>query len=72
MNDLVLFLTVFAACAVEAVEALTLVLAAGTGRHWGSALQGTSAALAALAVTVAVLGPAIGRASCRERVCNDV
>ena len=60
MSDLVLFLTVFLACTVEAVEALTIVLAAGTSRHWGSALQGTAAALLALTATVAVLGPAIG------------
>ncbi len=60
MSSLVLFLTVFLACAVEAVEALTIVLAAGTSRHWGSAAQGTLAALAALAAVVAVLGPAIG------------
>jgi uncharacterized membrane protein len=60
VNSLVLFLTVFLACAVEAVEALTIVLAAGTSRHWGSALQGTGAALVALAATVAALGPAVG------------
>jgi uncharacterized membrane protein len=56
----VLFATVFVACAVEAVEALTIVLAAGTSRHWGSALQGTGAALVALAATVGALGPAVG------------
>jgi uncharacterized membrane protein len=55
-----LFLTVFLACAVEAVEALTIVLAAGTSRHWGSALQGTVSALAVLAAVVAALGPAVG------------
>ncbi|MEY9874505.1 putative membrane protein [Streptacidiphilus sp. MAP12-33] len=60
MTTFVLFATVFLACAVEAVEALTIVLAAGTSRHWGSALQGTLAALLVLAVTVAALGPAIG------------
>jgi uncharacterized membrane protein len=60
MTSWVLFLTVFLACSVEAVEALTIVLAAGTTRHWGSALQGTGAALVALAATVAVLGPAVG------------
>ncbi|MFC1418426.1 COG4280 domain-containing protein [Streptacidiphilus cavernicola] len=60
MSAWVLFLTVFLACAVEAVEALTIVLAAGTSRHWGSALQGTAAALVVLAAVVAVLGPAIG------------
>ena len=61
MTTFVLFLTVLLACAVEAVEALTIVLAAGTSRHWGSAWQGTVAALLALAATVAVLGPAVGQ-----------
>lgn len=60
MSAWVLFATVFVACAVEAVEALTIVLAAGTTRHWGSALQGTGAALVALAATVGALGPAVG------------
>jgi uncharacterized membrane protein len=60
VSALILFLTVFLACAVEAVEALTIVLAAGTSRNWASALQGTTAAVAALAATVAALGPAIG------------
>ncbi|MCX4722954.1 hypothetical protein [Streptomyces sp. NBC_01306] len=59
MNGLALFLTVFLACAVEAVEALTVVLAVGTTRQWASALQGSVAALAALAVVVAALGPAV-------------
>ena len=59
MNSLALFLTVFVACAVEAVEALTIVLAAGVTREWRSTLQGMAAALAALAVTVAVIGPAL-------------
>ncbi|WP_055589774.1 COG4280 domain-containing protein [Streptacidiphilus griseoplanus] len=59
MSAWVLLSTVFLACAVEAVEALTIVLAAGTSRHWGSALQGTGAALVVLAAVVAVLGPAI-------------
>jgi uncharacterized membrane protein len=57
----VLFLTVLLACAVEAVEALTVVLAAGIGRDWRSAGQGLLAALGALAATVAVLGPAVDR-----------
>jgi len=54
-----LFIAVFLACAVEAVEATTIVLAAGTARDWRSAGVGTAAALAALAVIVAVLGPAV-------------
>jgi uncharacterized membrane protein len=59
LNSLALFLTVFVACAVEAVEALTIVLAAGLTREWRSTFQGMAAALAVLAVTVAVLGPAL-------------
>ncbi|BEP13486.1 hypothetical protein acdb102_17970 [Acidothermaceae bacterium B102] len=59
MSSTALFLAVFLACAVEAVEALTIVLAAGTAREWRSALTGVGAGLAVLAVTVAVLGPAV-------------
>lgn len=54
-----LFLAVFLACAVEAVEATTIVLAAGTARDWRSAGAGVLTALAALGVIVAVLGPAV-------------
>jgi uncharacterized membrane protein len=54
-----LFVAVFLACAVEAVEATTIVLAAGTARDWRSAGLGVGAALAVLAVIVAVLGPAV-------------
>ena len=54
-----LFLAVFLACAVEAVEATTIVLAAGTARDWRSAATGTGAALVALAVIVGALGPAV-------------
>jgi uncharacterized membrane protein len=54
-----LFIAVFLACAVEAVEATTIVLAAGTARDWRSALTGTVAAIAVLAVIVAALGPAV-------------
>jgi uncharacterized membrane protein len=54
-----LAVAVFLACAVEAVEATTIVLAAGTTRSWRSALQGVGAGLGVLAVVVAVLGPAI-------------
>jgi uncharacterized membrane protein len=59
VNALVLFVTVFIACAVEAVEALTIVLAVGLTRQWRSTLQGMAAALAVLAVAVAVIGPAL-------------
>ncbi len=54
-----LFIAVFLACAVEAVEATTIVLAAGTTRDWRSASTGVAAALGVLAVIVAVLGPAV-------------
>jgi uncharacterized membrane protein len=52
-------LAVFLACLVEAVEALTIVLAAGTGRDWRSAIIGVVSGLAVLAMAVAVLGPAL-------------
>jgi len=58
-RDLLLFITVFAACAVEAVEAVTIVLAAGLTRGWRSSLAGLSVALIVLAAIVAVLGPAL-------------
>lgn len=49
----------FLACLVEAVEALTIVLAAGTSRDWRSAIIGVVSGLAVLAVVVAVLGPVL-------------
>jgi uncharacterized membrane protein len=54
-----LFIAVFLACTVEAVEATTIVLAAGTARDWRSALTGAAAGLVTLAVIVAALGPAL-------------
>jgi uncharacterized membrane protein len=54
-----LFITVFLACLVEAVEALTIILAAGTARDWRSAITGALAGLLVLAVVIAALGPAI-------------
>jgi uncharacterized membrane protein len=59
VNALPLVLTVFVACAVEAVEALTIVLAAGLTREWRSTFQGLGAALIVLAAVVAVAGPAL-------------
>jgi uncharacterized membrane protein len=55
----VLFISVFLACAVEAVEATTIVLAAGTARDWRSATSGLVAGIAVLAVITAALGPAV-------------
>jgi uncharacterized membrane protein len=51
-----LVLTVFAATAVEMVEALTIVLAVGASRGWRPALQGASVAIAVLVVLVALFG----------------
>jgi len=59
MSAWALFAAVFLACSVEAVEATTIVLAAGTARDWRSALIGLSAAFIVLAAAVAALGPAI-------------
>jgi uncharacterized membrane protein len=59
LNALPLILTVFIACVVEAVEALTIVLATGITREWRSTFQGMAAALVTLAVITAAVGPAI-------------
>jgi uncharacterized membrane protein len=60
-SAIVLVVAVFLASAVEMVEALTIVVAAGVGRGWRSALEGAAAAVLALGAVVAVLGPAIVR-----------
>jgi uncharacterized membrane protein len=57
--ELGLAVSVFLACAVEAVEALTIVLAVGTTRSWSSALSGAGLATVVLAALVAALGPAL-------------
>jgi uncharacterized membrane protein len=57
--ELGLAVSVFLACAVEAVEALTIVLAVGTTRSWSSAMSGVAAAAVALAAIVVALGPAL-------------
>jgi uncharacterized membrane protein len=54
-----LFLAVFLACAVEAVEAATIVLAVGTTREWRATMRGVGAGLLLLVAVVAALGPAL-------------
>jgi uncharacterized membrane protein len=54
-----LVLAAFAASAVEAVEALTIVLAVGLTRGWRATAAGVAAALVLLAAIVAALGPAL-------------
>jgi uncharacterized membrane protein len=56
-----LVLAAFLACAVEAVEALTVVLAVGVTRGWRSTLIGAGSATLALAALVAALGPALAQ-----------
>ena len=58
-RDIFLFASVFLASAVEGVEAVTIVLAAGLTRGWRSALVGVGAALILLTAIVATLGPAL-------------
>jgi uncharacterized membrane protein len=55
----ILVLTAFLASAVEAVEALTVVLAVGVTRGWRSPLIGAGTAILALAAVIAALGPAL-------------
>jgi Ca2+/H+ antiporter, TMEM165/GDT1 family len=58
-NTVTLVVAVFLASAVESVEALTIIVAAGVSRGWRSALEGTAVALLVLAVLVGALGPAL-------------
>jgi uncharacterized membrane protein len=59
MHTFLLFAAAFLACAVEMVEALTIVLAVAVTRGWRSAGWGIAAALGALAAIIAALGPAL-------------
>src|SRR5947209_4444032 len=59
MSGVFLVVSSFLASAVEGVEALTIVLAAGVTRGWRSALIGVGVALVVLAVVAAILGPAL-------------
>ncbi len=57
--QLSLVLSVFLASGVEAVEALTIVLAVGMTRRWSSALLGTVTGLTVLALLTVGFGPAL-------------
>jgi uncharacterized membrane protein len=59
MHGIFLVVASFLASAVEMVEALTIVLAAGVTRGWRSSLIGVGTALIALAMIIALLGPAL-------------
>jgi uncharacterized membrane protein len=58
-TELGLVVAVFLACAVEAVEALTIVLAVGQTRSWRWAFSGVATALVALAAIIAGFGSAL-------------
>jgi uncharacterized membrane protein len=58
-QELGLAVAFFLACLVEAVEALTIVLAVGSTRSWSSAFSGVGAATVVLAAIVAGLGPTL-------------
>jgi len=58
-TELGLAISVFLACAVEAVEAVTIVLAVGHTRSWRSSFTGVGVALLVLAALTAALGPAL-------------
>lgn len=58
-RDVIVFLTAFAGASVEAVEALTVVLAVGLTRGWRTSLLGAAAALVVLAAAVGLLGATV-------------
>jgi len=58
-SAVILVLTTFLASAVEAVEALTVVLAVGVTRGWRAPLIAAGAATLALAAVIAIFGPAL-------------
>jgi uncharacterized membrane protein len=58
-TQLGLAVSVFLACAVEAVEALTIVLAVGVTRSWRSTFTGAGGAIVLLGGLTAALGPAL-------------
>ena len=58
-SDIILVLTACLASGVEAVEALTVMLATGVTRGWRSTLIGAGAALLVLAGLIVTLGPAL-------------
>ena len=59
MHPLVVAVPAFLASAVEAVEAMTIILAVGVTRQWRSAIYGALLGLVVLAVLVATFGTAI-------------
>jgi uncharacterized membrane protein len=59
LSGALLLLTSFMASGVEAVEALTIVLAVGLTRGWRTATAGAVLALLALVLVVSALGPAL-------------
>jgi uncharacterized membrane protein len=61
VRNVIVILASFLACAVEMVEALTIVLAVAVTRGWRSVRLGIAAALVALAAVVAAIGPALTR-----------
>ena len=61
MSGWFVVLASFLASAVEMVEALTIVLAAGTTRGWRSSLIGVGTALVALTAIIVIFGPALNR-----------
>jgi len=58
-SEILIFAGAFLACAVEMVEALTIVLGVGVVRGWRSTMIGVGAAALLLAALVAVVGPAL-------------
>src|SRR6185436_16671053 len=58
-SEILIFAGAFLACAVEMVEALTIVLGVGVVRGWRSTMIGVGAAALVLTALVAAFGPAL-------------
>lgn len=58
-STLILLVSVAIASAVEAVEALTIILASGITHGWRSTFEGAAVAILVLGAIVGILGPAL-------------
>lgn len=66
MDYFFLGISVFLACTVEMIEALTIILAVGTSRDWRSTFAGAVCAVATLVIAVLLFRPFLQRAALEQ------